>query len=85
MRPRRTGTPGAFRQNSSSSSASDVAKNAQQKATEALGSAQKIAEKGFEQLKGVGGKVGETTGNMLGSAYELYFGLGCCRMRLLGT
>jgi len=65
----RRGSPFQVRHNTSSA-ASDTAKQAQQKAADALGSAQKAAGKGFEQLKSVSGKVGESAGNLLGGYRE---------------
>lgn len=66
----RRGFPLNARHNSSTSktsnNAADAAKLAQQKATEALGSAQKIAGKGIEQLSNVASKVGTGAGNLLG-------------------
>lgn len=64
------------RHNSSSSStankAGDTAKLAQQKASEALGSAQKVAEKGFAQFQSATGKVGEKAGDLLGGQCFLF-------------
>jgi len=76
----RRGFPLNVRHNSSTSktanNAADTAKLAQQKATEALASAQQIAGKGIEQLSNVAGKVGTGAGNLLGGLW--FRTLLCC-------
>lgn len=63
LRARRS-SPIQIRGNATSSSSGTS--NAQQKASEALGSAQKVAEKGFAQFQSATGKIGEKAGDLLG-------------------
>lgn len=77
-----------IRGNATSSSSSSGTSTAQQKASEALGSAQKVAEKGFAQFQSATGKIGAKAGDLLGgplcpaflafSVYRLWGVAGSC-------